>query len=429
MNCNLKKTSLADVSEKIDYGFTASATDKNTGTKFLRITDIQNGFVKWKDVPFCEIDSSSKSKYLLSNGDIVVARTGNSTGENFLFQGESFTVFASYLIRFRVNKKIVDPSYVWRCMRSSSWWNFVEGSKTGSAQAGANAKVLGRFEFEYPPLPEQKAISQILRTLDEKIELNQKNNECLEEIAKALFKSWLIDFDPVRAKSERHSTGLPNEISDLFPDSFVNSEIGEIPNNWEIKSLDEIATYLNGLALQKYPSKGDSSDLPVIKIAQLRKGNSNESDKCSGDIEEKYIIKDGDILFSWSGSLLVDVWTGGVGALNQHLFKVTSDIYKKWYTLHWTKYHLQEFQRIAKSKATTMGHIQRHHLSEAKVTLPPKYLMKEMNAIFDPLLEREIKARLESKFLFQLRDTILPKLISGELRIQDAEKMLDKVGI
>ena len=147
MDCNWKKTSLADVSEKIDYGFTASATDKNTGTKFLRITDIQNGFVQWRDVPFCEIDSSSKSKYLLTDGDIVVARTGNSTGENYLFQGESFAVFASYLIRFRVNKQIVDPSYVWRCMRSASWWNFVRGSKTGSAQAGANAKILGRFEF------------------------------------------------------------------------------------------------------------------------------------------------------------------------------------------------------------------------------------------------------------------------------------------
>ena len=181
--------------------------------------------------------------------------------------------------------------------------------------------------------------------------------------------------------------------------------------------------------MQKYPSKGDSSDLPVIKIAQLRRGNSNDSDKCSSDIPEKYIIRDADILFSWSGSLLVDIWTGGVGALNQHLFKVTSDIHKKWFILNWTKYHLQEFQRIAKSKATTMGHIQRKHLSEAKIILPPKYLMKEINAIFDPLLEREINARLESKILIQLRDNLLPKLISGELRIPDAEKMIEEIGI
>ena len=115
--------------------------------------------------------------------------------------------------------------------------------------------------------------------------------------------------------------------------------------------------------------------------------------------------------------------------MNQHLFKVTSDIYKKWFILSWTKYHLEEFQRIAKSKATTMGHIQRKHLSEAKTIIPPKDLMEKMNNIFEPLLERQINARLESKFLSQIRNAILPKLISGELKILDAEKMIEELGI
>ncbi len=125
----------------------------------------------------------------------------------------------------------------------------------------------------------------------------------------------------------------------------------------------------------------------------------------------------------------MDLWTGGVGALNQHLFKVTSDAYKKWFIFPWTKYHLQEFQRIAKSKATTMGHIPRKHLSEAKILLPPGNLIEKFNPIFDPLLEKQINVRLESKFLFQLRDTILPKLISGQLKILDAEKILEDLGI
>ena len=209
MSSDWRSTTLGEVSTQVDYGYTASATNVNTGSRFLRITDIQDGVVDWRQVPYCEIDGTSRGKYLLHPGDIVVARTGNSTGENFLYQGGEEAVCASYLIRFRVDPSLVDSAYVWRCMRSSSWWNFIDGSKTGSAQAGANAKVLGLFEFEYPPLQEQKAIAHILGTLDDKIELNRKTNETLEAIAKALFKSWFVDFDPVRAKALGHPTGLP----------------------------------------------------------------------------------------------------------------------------------------------------------------------------------------------------------------------------
>ena len=354
---------------------------------------------------------------------LVVCRGVGGTGDIKISPSQCSITNLSIIIS--VNKEI-DKKYLYWVLRDAD----THSMRTGSAQPQITINDLERFPVEIQEsLTDQKAIAHILDTLDEKIEVNRKNNETLEEIAKALFKSWFIDFDPVKAKSEGRSTGLRDEISNLFPDSFDDSELGKIPNNWEIKSLDEIATYLNGLALQKYPSKDNSNDLPVIKIAQLRKGNSNESDKCSSDIEEKYIIRDGDILFSWSGSLLVDIWTGGFGALNQHLFKVSSDIYKKWFILYWTKYHLQEFQMIAKSKATTMGHIQRKHLSEAKVLVPPKNLMTKINSIFDSLLERQINARLESKFLFQLRNTILPKLISGELRIPDAKKMIEEVGI
>ncbi len=186
-----------------------------------------------------------------------------------------------------------------------------------------------------------------------------------------LFKSWFVDFDPVRAKAEGRPTGLSDEISELFPGSFEESELGDIPAGWALAPLDQIANYLNGLALQKFPPRGDGTDLPVIKIAQLRKGDAVDSGKCSSDLGEEYVIQDGDVLFSWSGSLLVDTWTGGRGALNQHLFKVTSGKYEKWFFYLWTKRHLDEFQAIAESKATTMGHIQRRHLSEAMVLVPP----------------------------------------------------------
>jgi len=265
MSSDWKRTTIEQVASKVDYGYTASASSEKVGPKFLRITDIQNGVVDWGSVPFCEIDSSSKQKYQLEQGDIVVARTGNSTGENFIYQGGPETVFASYLIRFRLDPSVVEPSYVWRCMRSRSWWNFVEGSKTGSAQAGANAKVLGRFEFVYPPINEQKAIAHILGTLDNKIELNRKTNETLEGIAKALFKSWFVDFDPVRAKAEGRPTGLPDEINELFPDSFEESELGEIPSGWKVSTLGQENEIVMGQSPPGHTYNEEGNGLPFYQ--------------------------------------------------------------------------------------------------------------------------------------------------------------------
>ena len=248
-------------------------------------------------------------------------------------------------------------------------------------------------------------------------------------MAKALFKSWFVDFDPVRAKAEGRPTGLPAEISDLFPDSFEDSELGEIPSGWEVKALDEIAHFLNGLALQKFPPEDGAATLPVIKIAQLRKGDSSGADRCSTSVPAEYVVRNGDLLFSWSGSLAVDIWSGGDGALNQHLFKVTSKTHGKWFFYQWVKHHLPVFQEIAQGKATTMGHIQRHHLAEAKTLIPTPSLLAAMDSVFAPLLDRAFGLRRQSSELSSVRDTLLPKLISGEIRIPDAEKMLEEVGV
>ena len=185
--------------------------------------------------------------------------------------------------------------------------------------------------------------------------------------------------------------------------------------------MDETATYLNGLALQKHPPN-DGSSLPVIKIAQLRAGHPDGADRASADIPPAYVVEDGDVLFSWSGSLEVEIWCGGRGALNQHLFKVTSSRFPKWFYFLWTRHHLADFRGIAAGKATTMGHIQRGHLSAARALVPPPRLVEAMSAHFEPLLEDLIAGRLQSHTLAALRDALLPKIIAGELRVSDAER-------
>jgi type I restriction enzyme, S subunit len=291
---------------------------------------------------------------------------------------------------------------------------------SGGTRNALTKGMIESFDVLAPrEVPEQRAIAHILGTLDDKIELNRRMNETLEATARALFKSWFVDFDPVRAKAEGRDPGLPKPLADLFPESFEDSELGEIPKGWEVRGLDEIARFLNGLALQKYPPK-DGRSLPVIKIAQLRAGGTSGADAANADLDPDYVVEDGDVLFSWSGSLECVLWTGGRGALNQHLFKVTSTEFPKWFYYLWIHQHLAGFRHIAAGKATTMGHIQRHHLSDAKVVVPGTATLQAASSALSPLVLRVITTRIESRTLAALRDTLLPKLISGELRVPDA---------
>jgi len=273
------------------------------------------------------------------------------------------------------------------------------------ARGGTTMPIVNKSTFEeikllLPPFPEQKAIAATLSALDDMIELNNQINKTLEEMAQAIFKSWFVDFEPFKNGE------------------FEESELGLIPKGWRVAALDEIATYLNGLAMQKYPPSKNERGLPVLKIKELRQGfTDGNSDICSESIDNSYIINDGDIIFSWSGSLLVDIWCGGRCGLNQHLFKVTSASYNKWFYYMWTRYHLERFIAIAKDKATTMGHIQRKHLSEAKVLIPEPNTLAFMDSVMQPIIDLVIANKVENKTLSTIRDTLLPKLMSGEIRV------------
>ena len=284
-----------------------------------------------------------------------------------------------------------------------------------------NTTIMSAVPFALPPLAEQKAIAAVLGALDDKIELNRRMNATLEAMARALFLSWFVDFDPVRAKLDgRKPVGLDDATAALFPEHLEETPLGHTPQGWEVRSLDKVAHYLNGLALQKYPPGGGQT-LPVIKIAQLRKGDSTGADQCNTDLPPEYVVNDGDVLFSWSGSLEVELWCGGRGALNQHLFKVTSQEFPKWFYYLWTLYHLDEFRLIAAGKATTMGHIQRGHLTAAKVLVPPRPLLDAMSHAMSPLIDQIIANRTQSRTLVLLRNELLPKLLSGELRVSSSK--------
>lgn len=203
----------------------------------------------------------------------------------------------------------------------------------------------------------------------------------------------------------------------------ITSELGDIPEGWEVSNLTSVANYKNGLAMQKFRPTGEES-LPVLKIKELNQGfTDSNSDKCDIDIRDDVKVYDGDVIFSWSGTLLMKLWTGGKAGLNQHLFKVTSDKYYKWFYYLWTKYYLRSFIEIAKDKATTMGHIKRQHLEEAVVLVPNIELLENLNEVLSPIIDMIVKKGLEISNIETMRDNLLPKLLSGEIEISDAEEI------
>ncbi|MBI5327853.1 MAG: restriction endonuclease subunit S [Deltaproteobacteria bacterium] len=344
------------------------------------------------------------NEVLVNNAGVIIGRKG-TVGAVHFSKSPFWPIDTTFYIESKPEREI---RYVYYLLRSLG----LEHMNADSAVPGLNRNAAHSRTIFIPPLPEQKAIASILGAMDDKIELNRKMNETLEAMARALFKSWFVDFDPI--------PGLGHHKE------WQDSPLGKIPKGWRVKNLDEIANYLNGLALQKFPPEDDEF-LPVIKIAQLRKDSTEGSDKASAKIDPAYVVKDGDVLFSWSGSLEVVIWCGGCGALNQHLFKVTSNLYPRWFYYLWTKQYLPDFQTIAAGKATTMGHIQRHHLAAAKVLVPPPNLLKAMDTIMSPLIENKIVNSVQSRTLTSIRDALLPKLLSGEIRVKDAEMFVETV--
>jgi len=307
-------------------------------------------------------------------------------------------------------------NYIYWLLRTPQARNYCRSFQTGTTNLG-----LAREDFLSLQVPlftdYTNSIVECLEAIEKKIENLRQQNETLEAIAQTLFKHWFIDFEfPFDfAQGKPDADGKPYKSSG---GEMIDSAIGDIPEGWQSLPLDEIAEFLNGLALQKYPPENEREFLPVIKIRELRTGVTDSTDKASINVPSKYIIDNGDIIFSWSGSLAVVIWNFGKGALNQHLFKVDSGKFPKWFYYYWTLNHLSSFQQIAKSKATTMGHIQRKHLTDALCNVPDTNFLKQADKVFSPMLQKIINNALQVQTLTKTRDALLPQLMSGQLRIE-----------
>ena len=283
-----------------------------------------------------------------------------------------------------------DPLFLYYLLKYNK--DKIEGMGSGTTFKEVSGNTMKNIVVSVPTDKKvQKRISSMLGSIDDKIEENERINNNLEQQAQAIFANEFLSLET-------------------------------LPEGWKQASLIDIADYLNGLAMQKYRPTADESGIPVLKIKELRQGCCDDnSELCSPSIKSDYIIHDGDVIFSWSGSLLVDFWCGGICGLNQHLFKVTSSKYDKWFYYAWTKHHLDRFVAVAADKATTMGHIKRDELAKAEVLIPNEADYNRIGALLQPIYEMIISNRIENKKLAATRDTLLPKLMNGEIDMSEVD--------
>ena len=343
-------------------------------------------------------------------------------GESLFWDSDEKIVLSQRVFGLKPNTDIVNPKYLFAYLQTPKFKHELTSRESGTTVTGIRRKELEKTIIVVPSQNIQKFIGDLFYITNKKIKNNQNIIANLEELSQTLFKRWFVDFE------------FPDENGNPYKSNggeMVDSELGAIPKGWNVKNLDDIANYMNGLAMQKFKPTDNQNSLPVVKIKELKNGSTDEnSNRCTSEIPEKALIVDGDIIFSWSATLLVKMWCGGKAGLNQHLFKVSSDKYPKWFYYYWTKRYIDYFIGIANDKATTMGHINRKHLSHAKILTPNDQTLEKFSRTFDDLLEKELSVSKESKRLTELRDTLLPKLMSGEIEIPtDIEVNEDELSI
>ena len=323
-------------------------------------------------------------------GDILFVNKG-TPGRVCLVPDPVDFCIAQDMIALRADESKIYPKYLFAVLRSREIQQQIYNTNVGDVIPHFKKQFLDQLLIPIPERSIQESIGDLYYVLSLKAERNKKINDNLYAQAKAIFDNHFINIDA-------------------------------IPAGWRKGNLLDIANYLNGLAMQKFRPQGHEIGLPVLKIKELRQGSCDDSSElCSLSIKPEYIIHNGDVVFSWSGSLLVDIWCGGTCGLNQHLFKVTSDVYDKWFYYLWTAHHLARFIAIAADKATTMGHIKREELAKAEVLIPCEEDYTSFNSIMQPIFELIISNRIESRKLAALRDELLPKLMTGEIDVSDVQ--------
>lgn len=365
---------------------------KDNGFKLITSKHLKRYEIDFENANFISEEDYKKviERSFVEQWDILFSMIG-TIGNLYIETNSEINYACKNIGIFQLGGDEMKSKWLYYYLQSPKALEYIGAVSRGTTQGYVPLGALRKMPVDVVEDTIRDKIVTFLWDLDEKIKTNIAINNNLEQQAQAIFANEFLSLDT-------------------------------LPEGWKQASLIDVADYLNGLAMQKYRPTADESGIPVLKIKELRQGCCDDnSELCSPSIKSDYIIHDGDVIFSWSGSLLVDLWCGGICGLNQHLFKVTSSKYDKWFYYAWTKHHLDRFVAVAADKATTMGHIKRDELAKAEVLIPNEADYNRIGALLQPIYEMIISNRIENKKLAATRDALLPKLMNGEIDMSEVD--------
>ncbi len=405
---------------QVGDGAHAKVERATSGVLYLTSKNFDRGKLKLDDVDFISeqdyeklFDKKSTAIRRPQDGDVLMGIIG-TFGNGYRYKSSDRFGVSSSVALLRPDRSLLDPDFLEYVVNSERFQTTHEAYGSGSVQGYTNIPTIKCIPVLLPPLSEQRRIAAVLSTLDAKIDLLRRQNATLEAIAQTLFAHWFVDFEFPDAQ------GCPYKSAG---GSMQPSELGEIPVGWRLLPVIGIATFVNGAAFRQEDFSEDGSGLPIIKIVELKNGITSRTMYTKNEMNKGYYIDDGEILFSWSGSpetsIDIFLWALGEGILNQHTFKVLSRNDKERVWLFYQLKHLKPlFIHYAKQKQTTgLGHVTRSDLKEILVSFPDRLTLEQFNDLLGPVFQKYYVNLKSIRTLTALRDTLLPQLMSGQIRV------------
>jgi type I restriction enzyme S subunit len=414
----------------ISYGIVQPGAPTPDGVPIIRVSDIRNERIN-TDAPLCVAQGveAAYSRTRLRGGELLITIVG-TIGETAIVPERLAGWNVARAIAVLPIKAEVGASWVKLGLCASEAREMIQSRLNTTVQATLNLGDLAKLPILLPPREERERITSIFGALDGKLDLNRRMNETLEAMARTIFRDWFVDFGPTRAKMEGRAPYLASEIWALFPDRL--DEQGK-PEGWKSETVLAQANLINGAAYKNMHFVEPTHGLPVVKIAELKNGVTSQTKFTNTDLGDRYKIKDGELLFSWSGnpdtSIDTFIWTGGLAWLNQHIFAVRENGRRKMAYVHaMLKWLNPVFAELARNKQTTgLGHVTKEDLGRLQVVVPSPPIELEFDRIVAPVLHRLSAALFENRALAATRAALLPKLMSGEVRVKDASKVAEPV--
>ena len=377
-----------------------------------------------------EEDAQRLNRHRIKAGDIIYSRRGDVERRALVRAEQKGWICGSGCLMVRVGEGVADPVFTSYYLDHPVIREWIVRHAVGATMPNLNTSIMAALPFCLPPLPEQRAIAHILGTLDDKIELNRRMNETLQAMARALFKSWFVHFDPVRAKVEGRDTGLPREIADLFPDGFEESAVEEVPKGWKVAAIGDVVKAVGGTTPSTKEAlfwDGDINFATPKDLAPLSTSILLDTERRITEAGLRQIgsglLPKGTVLMSSRAPIGYLAITEIPVAVNQGFIAMICDgPLPNHYVLHWTRQNMETI--VGNANGTTFLEISKANFRPIQVLVPPAGVLATFAVQVAPLHRRVVCNLEQSRTLAALRDTLLPKLISGEVRVGDAERFV-----